>query len=78
MFEIESGQAPGLLIVSNSSANLPRQTSPKSPWSAIAVATLPVPRRPAAVTSTNGAVGSLLLIRMIAVSSAAAAVDGSY
>ena len=68
MLMIDSGQVPELLIVSSSSANEPRQTSPKLPPSAMAVAMTPVPCRPVAATSTNGAVGSLLMIRIVAVS----------
>src|SRR6185312_4045644 len=68
MLRIDSGQDPALLIVSGLSANEPRQTLPKLPASAIAVATLPVPCRPETATSTKGAVGSLLLMRMMAAS----------
>ena len=66
--EDRSGQVPELLIVSNSSANEPRQTFPKLPELAIAVAILAVPRMPVAVRSTNGAFGSFVMIRIVAIS----------
>src|ERR1700722_3494777 len=72
MLTIVSGQIQELLNVSSSSANDPRQTLPNAPASAIAVASRPVPLLPVAATSTNGAVGSLLAMRMMAVSLAPA------
>ena len=71
MSEIDNGQFPELLIVSSSSANEPRQTFPKLPELAIAVAILPVPRPPVALRSTNGAAGSFVMIRIVACSGAA-------
>ena len=63
-----SGQVPLLLIVSSSSLNEPTHTLPKSPLSAIAVTSVGVPCMPVAVRSTKGAKGSLLLIRIVAIS----------
>ena len=72
-----SGQVPLLLSVSSRSTNCPKHTWPKLPLSAIAVASLVVPRRPVAERSTTGASGSLLTMRIVAVSGPAAAA-GSY
>src|ERR1700730_1854531 len=71
---IESGHEPVLLIVRSSSTKDPRQVSPTWPSSAISVCTDPVPRVPEVTTSTNDAPGSLLLIRITAVSGVPGAV----
>ena len=68
MLRIRSGQVPVLLMVTNSSANEPRQTFPKLPELAIAVAILAVPRMAVVVRSTNGAFGSFVTIRIVAIS----------
>ena len=51
MLKIESGQVPELLIVSSSSANEPRQTLPKLPALAIAVASRGVGASPETATA---------------------------
>src|SRR5262245_32356154 len=68
-----NGHTPVLLIVSSSSTKEPRQTFPKLPTLATAVVSLGVPRIPVADRTTNGALGSLLMIRMVAVSATPAA-----
>ena len=68
MLKIDSGHVPVLLIVSSSSANEPRQALPKLPLFAMAVASVAVPRMPVADRSTTGAPGSLLMMRIVAVS----------
>ncbi len=74
MLVMESGQVPELLMVSSSSTNEPRQTLPKLPLLAMAVTTAPVPFLPVAETSTKGAAGSLLMMRIVAVSDTPATV----
>src|ERR1700678_1668097 len=75
MSKIRSGQVPELSMVRSSSTKEPRQTFPKLPLLAMALATAPVPAEPVADTSTKGAVGSLLMMRMVALS-LAPGVDG--
>src|SRR5688572_18591504 len=72
MLDIERGQEPALLIVSFSSTKEPRQTLPILPLSAMAVTRDGVPTMPVANRSTVGAVGSLLMIRIVAISSSSA------
>src|SRR5262249_49993077 len=70
----DKGQEPLLLIVSSRSTNAPTHTLPKLPLSPTTVVILGVPRRPVADKSTTGASGSLLTIRIVAVSSVPAIV----
>src|SRR5450759_1571537 len=57
---------PVLLSVSASSRIDPRHTGPNSPACAIAVASPAAPRDPVANTSTTGAPGSFVMIRIVA------------
>src|SRR4051794_19506311 len=65
MLDISSGHVPELLIVSSSSTNEPRQTFPKLPELAIAVASSGAPAVPD-TSIIRGPVGSLLKIVMFA------------
>ena len=65
-----SGHVPLLLRIRSLSTKLRRHALPKLPLSAIAVVSRGVPGSPVADRSTAGAVGSLLRMRMVAVSGA--------
>src|SRR5947208_276614 len=66
MLVMTRAHAPELLMERSRSLNVPRQTSPKLPLSAMKVAMMALVLTAVAVRSTNGEVGSLLTIRMVA------------
>ena len=68
MLSTRRSQVPALFKTMSRSTKLPRQTSPKYPLSGIRTLSSPVPAMAVACRSTTGAVGSLLSIRMVAVS----------